>query len=91
MSDVSRPRADLASERVDDDVLLLDKSNGKIHQLNPTASLVWESLQKGVDEQRIAEIVSETFEIDADTAKSDLQKLMKQFNELGLLKSSDLT
>ena len=83
----ARPRTDLAVECIDDDLIVLDKKNGQIHQLNSTACMVWKGIAAGSSWRTIAMSLVERFDVSTDTAKQDVEKLVDQFRTLKLLES----
>ena len=82
-----KPRSDLAVEYIDDDLVVLDKKLGQIHQLNSTASLVWKGIAAGNSWRTIATSLVERFDVSTDTARTDVEKLVDQFRTLKLLES----
>ena len=78
-------RDDLAIEHVDGELVALDKTAGKVHQLNSTASCVWNCLGDGLAIDEIALVFSETFDIGPETAQSDVQAAIAQFENLALV------
>lgn len=79
-----KPRPDLAVEDADGELIVLDKASGKVHQLNATASLVWSCLSDGLSIDETALALSEAFQVEAETARTDVQALIAQFEELKL-------
>ena len=82
-----KPRIDLAVEHVDDELIVLDKDGGNVHQLNQTATLVWKGLSEGLGIDQIAAELTRAFEVERETAISDVQSAILQFTDLGLLES----
>ena len=80
-----KPRADLAVESADGELIILDKGGGEVHQLNQTAALIWGGLSEGLPLDQIAVQLAGTFEIEQETAISDVKSAVAQFVELGLL------
>lgn len=83
----AKPRADLAVEYIDDDLVVLDKKFGRIHQLNHTASIVWKGIAAGQGWGTIAANLADQFDVHADIARHDVEKLIDQFRSLQLLES----
>lgn len=83
----AKPRVDLAVEYIDDELVVLDKKLGQIHQLNSTASIVWKGIAAGNSSRTIATGLVERFDVPADTAKTDIEKVIDQFRTLKLLES----
>ena len=82
---VLRPRADLGFEQVDSDLLILDKRNEQIHQLNQTAGNIWTLLSEGITPDEIASRLSKEFDISFDRARSDVTSALGEFETLGLV------
>lgn len=78
-------RSDLATEDVDGELIVLDKTAGKVHQLNSSASFVWICLRDGLAVEEIAHIISEECCIEREAALSDVQAVLAQFEALALL------
>ena len=80
-----KPRPDLATEIVDGELIVLDKTAGKVHQLNLTASFVWNCLGDGIAIEEIASMLSEDCDIEPETALSDVHTVLAQFRGLALV------
>ena len=80
-----KPRPDLAIENVDGELIVLDKAAGKVHQLNLSASFVWNCLSDGLAIDEIALMFSEAFDVEPETALSDVQAALAQFEGLALV------
>jgi len=78
-------RANLSTQEIDGERVILDKDNGQIHQLNGAASLIWQQIEAGSDSSLILQELTKQFEIDEATAKADLDKVLQQFKDLELL------
>jgi hypothetical protein len=62
----------LAWQQVEDQVVLLDLSDGTVVGLNPTASHIWPLLEE-LDEEAIVTSVVDTFDVSPDTARADVR------------------
>ena len=80
-----KPRTDLAIENSDGELIVLDKDGGEVHQLNEAASLIWNGLSEGLGTDEIAVKLTSAFDVEHETAMSDVQATVAQFVELGLL------
>ena len=80
-----KPRTDLAIEEADGELIVLDKTAGKVHQLNSSASFVWTCLSEGLAIDEIAFELSKAFDIEPETALSDVQATLAQFEGLALV------
>lgn len=74
---------------VEGELLILDTGTNRIHQLNPTASLVWELCQSPMRLEDIAARLATAFDVDARTALTDVEGAVSQFRTLGLLDMTD--
>ncbi len=58
--------------------------NGMI-RINDVGALIWSRLSEGADEDALVQAVVEKYEIDADTAKRDVNKFINNLSEAGFL------
>lgn len=85
---IFKPRDDLGVEQIEDDLVILDKCNQKVHQLNSTASAVWQRIKDGREPERIAQEIVEIFDISPDVALQDVTRILEEFAALGLLEDT---
>ena len=71
---VYKQRAGLTIQSVDDEMLILDLSTDKIHQLNPTACFIWSKCDGTSDEKQLAALLSDHYEVDMKTAQRDVER-----------------
>ena len=81
-----KKRNDVNARSVDLEIVVLDRHNGSIHQLNQTASFVWEQCDGESSLEEIAARMAEAFEVDFSTAMSDVRNMIQQLHDIGLLK-----
>lgn len=82
---IGRPRDDLGIEQLDDDLLILDKRNQKVHQLNATASAIWASISAGEEPKSIVRDIAENYDVSPTTAARDVAEVVNELYALGLL------
>ena len=82
---VIKPRADLAVEGSDGELIVLDKVGREVHQLSQSAALVWHGLSEGLAIDEIAVTLTEAFDVEHKNAISDVRAAITQLRELGLL------
>jgi hypothetical protein len=75
------------SREVNGETLVLDGRAKLIHQLNPTASFIWQQAQRGGTEDGIAAALAEQYDIDAETAHCDVTTTLARLKELNLVTS----
>ena len=80
-----KPRSDVVVENSEGELVVLDKDGGRVHQLNQSAALIWSGLSEGLGTDKIAVKLTSAFEVEHDTAVSDVLAAIAQFTELGLL------
>ena len=82
-----KKRNDVNARLVDLEIVVLDRQHGSIHQLNQTASFVWEQCDGESTLEKIANRLTEAFAVDFSTAMSDVRKVIQQLNDIGLLEA----
>ena len=75
------------SREVDGEVLILDCRAELIHQLNPTASFIWQQAQVGASVEEIARALAEQYDVDLETAHRDAVATLARLEELNLVTS----
>jgi hypothetical protein len=78
-------RPDLVVEAVDDELIILDKERGQIHQLNATASIIWRAISAGKEKRAIALSLVNRFEVPMEIALSDIEIVVRQMESADLL------
>ena len=78
-------RTDVQSQLVDGEIVVLDRQQGLIHQLNKTASYIWEQCNGQRTAAEIAHQVCEVFEVEEPTARTDVLEILKTLQDLRLL------
>lgn len=73
------------ARRVQDELLLLDMKSERIHQLNETASFIWDMWNQVRDIKEIARLLAQKFDVDEDMALSDVAGIVAKLRELELL------
>jgi len=80
-----RHRPGLSVRLVDGEVVILDRETEKIHQLNSTASLVWNRLARESDLADVAREFSTLFDVEESAALEDVRRIVEKLRELRLL------
>jgi PqqD family protein of HPr-rel-A system len=83
-----KKRDDVSARVIAGETVVLDRDGGRVHQLNATASYVWERCDGSASPTEIARDLSEQYDVEPDQAASDVAILVGQFRELGLLESA---
>jgi hypothetical protein len=67
------------------DLLLLDTEADQIHQLNHTANFIWRHVEEAPSLERLAGLLADAFDVDAQVAQRDVHETLKQFRALNLV------
>jgi hypothetical protein len=78
-------RDNLTVQSVDDETLILDIDGNQIHQLNSTASFIWESCANTISIEQLTELIVERYGVEAATAKTDVEGVIRQLSAMGLI------
>jgi hypothetical protein len=87
LGDMSRVRrcSNLKTQLVDGEMIVLDRQQGLVHQLNKTASYIWEQCDGQRTAAEIAGQLCESFEVDRPTALNDVLEVLKRLQDLKLI------
>ena len=80
-----RRRSNLKTQLVDGEMVVLDRQQGLVHQLNKTASYIWEQCNGQRTAAEIAGQLCESFEVDRPTALNDVLEVLKRLQDLKLI------
>ena len=80
-----RQRPDVNARTVGDETIVLDRATNQVHQLNATASFVWQRCDGRHTGAEIADELVGAFEVAHDAARDAVVVALRQFDELGLL------
>jgi methyltransferase-like protein len=72
-----RVKQGLIAQSVDGELLILNREQEKIHQLNPVASFIWNNLDGQTTKEQILMAITEKYEVDQGVANHDLESLLK--------------
>lgn len=75
----------LAYRKIENEIYIVDVKNSLLYKLNPTATVVWECIKKGKDLNKIVRYVTEEYEVDIETAISDIKQLLADMEQKGLI------
>jgi len=79
-------RSDLSVRIMEGETVVLDRHRRLIHQLNKTASYIWERCDGKSTVAEIANELAEAFGIDVDSAERDTVTVVEELESLGLIK-----
>jgi hypothetical protein len=81
----------LSVRDIEGEVVIVDRETQRIHQLNSTASFVWNRLTGDCDVVRLARELSHRFDVEESAALADVQRLIAEFRALRLLEPDAVT
>jgi hypothetical protein len=78
-------RSDLNVRMVDGETIVLDRSGGFVHQLNQTASYIWDCCDGTSTIAAMSTQLAEAFDVTLETAETDVVRVIDQLRQLNLL------
>lgn len=78
-------RAGVSTAEVEYGTALLDEDRGQYWNLNPTGTLVVQTLLAGGTAEQAAQALAEQYAVDVDTAIQDVQELIDELRSAGLI------
>lgn len=78
-------RDDLATSDIDGELVVLDEQNGNVHQLNRTATVVFECCDGSTRISDIRQRLVDEFDVSPDVARHDVLSLLRLLREQHLL------
>ncbi len=79
-------RADVRIQEVDGETLVLDDENGYIHQLNDTASFVWQQCDGKSSTEEIVRRLAKEFDVDDAVAAKDVSEVIEKLRRIAASK-----
>ena len=82
-------RGDLTVEELDGEIVLSDPRNGHVYRLNSTAAEVWRLCDGRRTTSRIAECLTETYDVSLDSAVDHVEQIAARFGQANLIEGND--
>lgn len=82
---VARPRDSVAAAELDGEAVLFDEGTGRLHTLDPIATVVWACLDGTATLRDIAGELAEAFGAERAVVESDVLRLVRQLGDQGVL------
>jgi Coenzyme PQQ synthesis protein D (PqqD) len=82
---VPKRRSDLNYRTIDGETLILNREEGCLHQLNPTASFIWDCCDGNSDIAEIIDRLAAAYEVDYGTARKDVEEVLSNLLSSKLL------
>jgi hypothetical protein len=78
-------RSNLNWRTIDGETLILNRPEGRLHQLNPTASFIWDCCDGNSNIAEIVDRLAGVYEVDARTACKDVEEVLFNLRNSKLL------
>ncbi len=79
-------KSHLVFNKIEDQIVIIDfDSEKQFHQLNETAAFIWNYCDGKHDIVQIENLLFETYDTSKENIKNDLQNILKEFKDSGLL------
>lgn len=75
----------VVERQIGDELVLVDARNGYVHQLNHVGACIWRNLVDDMDPETLAEAVCREFEVDAETARRDVDGFISELSRLNMI------
>jgi len=73
------------SRELDGEVVILDIPSGNYFAINDVGALIWDRLEHDTDRTSLVEVVTAEFDVDRDAASADIEALLAQLIDAGLV------
>lgn len=77
------------SEKLLDEIVMLDLELGKYFALNPVASRVWELLEKPNSIEELCKSLLNEYQVEEEQCKKEVEALLEQLVKLKLIEKVD--
>jgi len=81
------PNSDVLTERLGDEVAVLNLKTNRFLLLNSTGARLWELLQSGLDLSSIEEQLLDEFEVDPEEFAADVKRMLQSLKDEQLILS----
>lgn len=79
------PSKDIHTYQLDNELVLLAESTGRLYHANATAALIWQGMGAGLKREDIETLMAEALQVEKKTIAADLSKLLREWQTNGLL------
>jgi hypothetical protein len=69
----------------DDQLFVLDKDTGRVHEFNMTAKVIFQLFLERREDEEAVEAFARTFDIPTDQARDDVSDMLQRFQDNDLL------
>lgn len=75
-------------EELDDKMVIFDGEKSALYTFNETASYIFKKLKKGVEKEKIIEMVEKKYDIKKDRAEKDFNEMIADLKKRKVISSS---
>lgn len=81
-----QPNPSVLAKRTNDGFVLVHVDTNRIYELNHTASVYWELLERGLSSTEIEEEMSREFDVEKDELFSEIETLLRRLDAEDLVR-----
>ena len=78
-------RDGVLAAHLEGEAVLLDLETKRYYRLNATAARIWKGLEQSLEPPQIVEVLVDEFEVDAATARAEMQRELAELRTRGLV------
>ena len=86
MSTKFKIRKSTLKTKIEDTLVILNTDSGKYIELNPSASFIFEQIEKGMNVEEIEEEITKIYEVKRELVTSDLNTFIKEATKVGIIR-----
>jgi hypothetical protein len=86
LDDTVTPSPHILARRMDPGAILMNTASGDCFELNPVGARVWDLISRGCALEAILDELVSTYAIDRATARGDLQRLLDELAQQGIVR-----
>jgi hypothetical protein len=84
------PTASVLAAHLDGESVLLHMDSKRYYRLNATGQAIWRALEAGHRGEALEAALLDEFEVDATTARAEIERFLRELAEAGLVREADL-
>ena len=85
---VPKRRSDLNYRTIDGETVILNREEGQLHQLNPTASFIWDCCDGNSNIAEIIDRLAGAYEVEPSAARKDVEEVLLKLRKSNLLEAN---
>jgi hypothetical protein len=82
-------RPDVASQRLDDQIVLVDLRTNDVYSLNETGARLWELIGEGLDREGLLSRLDDEFDVPPERLVREVDTLLAELTAEGLLEVAE--